>query len=101
MTLTSIASTGYSAEALPAWRCGNPADAVLCAPPAGADLEASFFCGDAAGEEGDALDAPSDRDFAAAAGLPFKTPKEVFGCGVPFCAPLSPLSRSPLVAAGR
>mmetsp|Transcript_17876 Transcript_17876/g.53806 ORF Transcript_17876/g.53806 Transcript_17876/m.53806 type:complete len:382 (-) Transcript_17876:1549-2694(-) len=43
------------------------------------DLEGSFFCGDAAGNPGDALDTPSDRDFATAAGLPFKTPKEVFG----------------------
>lgn len=70
------------------------------ARPAGADLEASFFCGDAAGEEGDALDAPSDRGFAAAAGLPFKTPKEVFGCEALLCPPFTPLLRSPLVAAG-
>ena len=48
-----------------------------------ADAEASFFCGDAAGRAGDEMAEPSDRDFAATAGLPFKTPEEVFGCASP------------------
>lgn len=43
-----------------------------------ADLKDSFFVGDAAGREGDAV-GDSDLQFAKAIGLPFKTPDEVFG----------------------
>lgn len=42
------------------------------------DLKESFFVGDAAGRDGDPVGS-SDRDFAEAIGLPFKTPEEAFG----------------------
>lgn len=41
------------------------------------DLASSFFVGDAAGRPFDISD--SDKKFAEAVGLPFKTPEEVFG----------------------
>jgi histidinol phosphatase-like enzyme len=46
--------------------------------PTAADLKDSFFVGDAAGREGDAV-GDSDLQFARTIGLPFKTPDEVFG----------------------
>lgn len=53
-----------------------------CNGGAKVDLAASFFCGDMAGrpqDKGDPKD--SDKLFAAAIGLPFKTPEELFGEG--------------------
>lgn len=49
------------------------------------DMKESFYVGDAAGRDNDFVDSdtnlPSraDIDFAASAGLPFKTPEELFG----------------------
>lgn len=54
-------------------------------PPPPTDKAQSFYCGDAAGRPTDFIDkstsAPStvDKNFAAAIGLPFKVPEEVFG----------------------
>ncbi|DBA85139.1 TPA: hypothetical protein ACH3X2_005859 [Trebouxia sp. C0005] len=45
-----------------------------------ADHEESFFVGDAAGRLGDFAD--SDKQFAAAVGIPFKLPEDIFGEGV-------------------
>ncbi|KAA6429316.1 hypothetical protein WJX79_008683 [Trebouxia sp. C0005] len=44
------------------------------------DHEESFFVGDAAGRLGDFAD--SDKQFAAAVGIPFKLPEDIFGEGV-------------------
>jgi bifunctional polynucleotide phosphatase/kinase len=48
-----------------------------CNGNAKVDLARSFFVGDAAGRQFDISD--SDKKFAEAVGLPFKTPEEVFG----------------------
>jgi hypothetical protein len=60
------------------------------------DVAASFFCGDAAGRTTDfatgkdQLPASSDRDFAAAVGLKFTVPEELFGCAAAATEPLEP-----------
>lgn len=41
------------------------------------DKEASFFCGDAGGRDGD--HAGTDKEFAEKVGIPFKLPEDLFG----------------------
>lgn len=55
------------------------------------DLEKSFFVGDAAGRLVDIGD--SDKEFAKAIGLPFKTPEEAFGesAHLSLCCALCPV----------
>lgn len=49
----------------------------MCNGSISPDLKKSFFVGDAAGRPTDFSD--SDREFAKAIGIPFKTPEDVFG----------------------
>jgi len=55
---------------------GGMWDIVIQTHPVNINVDSSFFCGDAAGREGDF--ANSDLLFAQTIGIPFYTPEEIF-----------------------